>query len=338
MSLSRPRARLTVDGQTLTSAQAGLVRLTVGLSLSGSHDSAEVTVWPSSRLAATAAGAAMSIALGDEGKERDVWTGEVTAVAAGPDAVVLDGLAATAALSRRRTSQSYLDRSVADIVNDLAGGAAIDEVAGDTALPAFAVDDRRPVWEHLKDLARLAGADLGASPAGALRFVPAKAGAADWRLRFGADVLSWSGGPARPPELPAIAAYGAASEAGAEQWHWLLRSPTAAAGGAGGAGIGGGAGTAAGAGPLRVLAVLRTRDAAAGMAQALSRRAARAAFAGRMTVVGRPEVRPGDLIEVSGLPSGDPGTLRVRALTHRLDARHGFVTTLAVEAAGGGLP
>jgi phage protein D len=330
MSLSRPRARLTVDGRTLTSAQAALVRVTVALSLSGSHDAAEVTVWPSSKLAAAAPGAAIAIALGEEGNEQDVWAGELTAVAAGGDGMVLDGLAGTVALSRRRVSQSYLDRSVADVVRELASGAAIDEVAGGAHLPAYAVDDRRPVWDHVLALARLTGAEVGASPAGALRFVPPKTGVADWRLRYGADVLSWSGGAARRPrreELPAVAAYGAASEAGAEQWHWIARSPRAATAGLGGA-----------AGPLRVVAALRTRAAAGEMGQALARRAARAGFAGRLTIVGRPAVRPGDLVAVSGLPAGDPGTLRVRALTHRLDGRAGFVTMLAVEAAGEELP
>src|SRR6202035_4676272 len=174
MSLSRPRARLTVDGQTLSSAEAALVRLTVALSLSGAHDPVELTVWPSSKLATAAPGSTMAIALGEEGSEQDVWAGEVTAVAAGADGVVLDGLAATVALSRQRVSQSYLDRSVADVVNDLAGSAAVDEVSGDANLPAYSVDDRRPVWDHLRDLARLTGADVGAAPNGGLRFVPPK--------------------------------------------------------------------------------------------------------------------------------------------------------------------
>ena len=324
MSLSRPRARLTVDGRSLSSAQAALVRLTVGLSLSGAHDSAELTVWPASKLATAEPGTPLAIALGEDGDEADVWAGELAVVAAGPDGVILDGLAGTVVLSRRRLSQSYLDRSVADVVQDLASqaGAEVDQVEGDTNLPAYAVDDRRPVWDHLLALARLTGADVGASPAGALRFVPPKRGSADWRLRHGADVLSWSGGAAhrsQPEEVPAIAAYGAASEAGAEQWHWVLRSPSPS-----------------GDGPLQVVAALRTIDAAETMQRSLAQRAARGGFAGRLALVGRPAVRPGDLVQVSDLPGSNPGTLRVRAVTHRLDARSGFVTTLTVEAAGAG--
>jgi len=292
------------------------MRLHISLALGGAHDSAEVMLWSSSKLAGTGPGTRMAIALGEDGDVRDVWTGEVTAVSGGSDGVVIDGLAATLALSRSRVSQTYLDQSVADIVRDLASEVDIDEVSADTHLPAYAVDDRRPVWSHLLDLAELAGADLGAGPSGGLRFVPPRSGSADVRLRHGVDLLSWSTGTVPEPQAPGVAAHGAASEAGADQWHWILRRP-AAAGGAGG--------------PLRVVAALRTRDAADRMAQALASRAARASVQGRLRIVGRPEIRPGDLVEATDLPSGDLGTLRVLAVDHVLDGRQGFVTTLSVE-------
>jgi hypothetical protein len=41
-------------------------------------------------------------------------------------------------------------------------------------------------------------------------------------------------------------------------------------------------------------------------------------------------------VEVEGLPTGDPGTLRVLRVEHVLDGRTGFTTTLDVEGAGGG--
>ena len=318
MSLSRPRAALTVDGRRLTSAQAALVRLHAWLSLDGTHDRVELMVWPSSKLASVRSGAKLGVALGEDGQEADVWSGEVTAVAAHADGVVIEGLAATVALSRRRLSQTYLDQSVADIVRDLAGSAVVDQVEGDTNLSAYVVDDRRSVWSHLLDLAALVGADVGASAAGGLRFTPARTGSANAKLRYRADVVSWSGGNAPEPDAPGVAAYGAASESGADQWHWILRSPTAS-GGAGG--------------PLLVVPALRTRDAADAMSRALASRAQRAGVRGRLRTPGRGGARPGDLVEVSDLPSGDLGTLRVLAVEHVLDARTGFVTTLTVEGA-----
>ncbi len=318
MSLARPRAVLTLDGRSLTSAEAAVARLRVLLGVGGAHDPAEVVVWPASKLSAATPGSSLAVALGEEGEEEDVWAGEVAEVSAGPDGVVLDGLAGTVALARERVSRTYLDQTVADVVRDLAGSAPVDEVGGDLELPAYAVDDRRTVWAHLRELAALAGADLGSAPDGGLRFVPPRTGSADHTFRHGAELLGWSAAAGTARTAPAVAAHGAASEAGAEQWHWLRRSPSGSAG------------------ALRVPAAVRTRDAAEAVAQALAARAARAAVGGRLRLRGAPEVRPGDLVEVEGLPTGDPGTLRVLRVEHVLDGRTGFTTTLDVEGAGGG--
>jgi hypothetical protein len=309
MALSRPRAILTLDGRRLSSAEAALLSLRV-LHTLGEHDTAEVVLWPSSKFAGARAGSRLAIAIGEEGSEADVWTGEVTGTAAGAEAVALDGLAATVALSRQRVSQTFLNQSVADIVRGLAQGAQVDQVGGDTSLAAYSVDERRSVWSHLLELARLIGADVGSSPGGALRFVPVRSGTPDHQLRHGADVLSWRTGTAAEPPAPTVAAYGAASEAGADQWHWIRRPP--AHGG-------------------QLVAALRTTDAAETMTRALSARVARAKVRGQLRIVGRPSVRPGDLVAVSDLPSGDPGILRVRSVEHVLDARQGFATTLQVE-------
>ena len=319
MSLSRPRAVVTLDGRSLTSAEAAVARVRVVLGVGGAHDPAEVVVWPDSLLSAATPGSALAVALGEEGDEEDVWAGEVADVSSGPDGVVLDGLAGTVGLARERVSRTYLDQSVADVVRDLAGSAPVDEVGGDLELPAYTVDDRRTVWAHLRELAELSGADLGSAPNGGLRFVPPRTGMADHTFRYGAELLAWIAAAGSAVAAPAVAAHGAASEAGAEQWHWLRRSPA----GSGGA--------------LRVPAAVRTRDAAEAVAQALAARAARAAVRGRLRLRGTPEVRPGDLVDLSDLPSGDPGTLRVLRVEHVLDGRTGFITSLDVEGAGGGL-
>jgi hypothetical protein len=315
MSLQRPRAVLEVDGQKLTSAEAALVRAHVRLSLGGSHDPAELILWPSSKFAQATPGSTLKIALGNVDEEEDVWAGEVTEVAGGQDGVIIAGLAGTAVLSRTRVSRTYVDQSVSDIARDLAADVDIDEVAGDTKLSAYTVDDRRTVWSHLIELGRLVGAEPSSSPSGAFRFVTPRTGSADITLRYGADILSWTSGSGSALPTASVLAYGAASEAGAEQWHWILRAS---------------AGTAA-AGTVANVGALRTRDAADAMAQALTDRAARAALHGELRILGRPGIRPGDLIEATDLPSGDPGTLRVRAVDHMLDSRGGFITTLSVE-------
>ncbi len=68
------------------------------------------------------------------------------------------------------------------------------------------------------------------------------------------------------------------------------------------------------------------------------RRAEQGSRFGEVTVVGRPELRPGDLVEIEDLPAPapSPGSLRVIAAEHRLDGRRGFVSRLTVESAAAG--
>ncbi len=318
MSLSRPYARISVDGRELGADEAALVRLQIDLAVNGSHDQATLQLWPRSKMADAAAGAALSIKLGERDSEKTVWTGEVSARRLSPQAVVIEGLAATVVLSRMSKSQSYLNQSVADIVRDLAGAAQIDQAQGRVKFSVYHVDNRRPVWSHLRELARLVGADLGSAPDGSLRFVPAAGAVTPLDLRYGAELLDWNLAQNAAPQAAAVAAYGSASESGAARWHWLAHDP-----------VGAGAAT------TRLPAALSTRDAAQAVSDASQKRAERAAVNGELLIIGRPAIRPGDAVEATGLPGGDPGVLRVRAVRHTFDATSGLLTRLQVERGEG---
>jgi phage protein D len=320
MSLSRPNARITIDGTTLGADEAALLRLQVDLAVNGSHDQVSLTLWPRSKFADAAAGATMDIALGERDSEEAVWTGELSARRLLPQAVVIEGLAATVALSRTAKSQSYLNQSVADIVRDLAGSAPVDQVDAGLSLHAYHVDNRRPVWSHLRALARLVGADIGSAANGGLRFVPAAGALSPVTLRYGAELLDWNLSLLGAPQAAEVAAYGSASESGASRWHWLAHDP-----------VGAGAAT------TRVPAALSTRDAAQAVSDASRQRAERAAVSGELLIQGRPALRPGDAVQLSDLPGGDPGVLRVRSVRHSFDATSGFLTRLRVEGGEGGL-
>lgn len=321
MSLKRPSARITVDGRTLSAAEAALVALEVDLGL-GRHDGADFVLWPDSKFKAAKPGAQIAVALGDKGDEEDVLAGEISGVRVGPERVLVEAVGATVALSRERRSEVFLGQTVAGIVRELAGSLAVDQVEADLKLDAYAVDNRRTVFAHVLDLARLVDADVGASASGGLRFVPAAGGGAPTlppRLRFGAELLDWSLGPAAaPPPPPAVVAHGAGSEAGAGRWHWLLRDPV---------GAGGAASLVAGA--------LHSRDGAETVSRALAARAGRKAGQGHVRVVGRADLRPGDRLTLADLPGKDPGPLRALEVRHRLDGS-GFTTLIVVEGAEGG--
>ena len=315
MALFRPNARLIVDGQALSADEAGLAWLRVQLSFDDTHDRAMLGLWPASHLADATPGARIDISLGQRDEEEPVFGGQISARTRQPGAVVLEALAATVALSRSNRSQAFRNQSVADIVRDLAGSASVDEVQGTLKLPAYHVDNRRPVWRHLQDLARLVGADLGSAADGGLRFVPAAGPGQVLQLHHGADLLDWRLAQGESAEPADVAAVGAASESGDARWHWLRHDPVGA-----------------GAGATRLPAALATRDGAQAVADSLAARARRARVSGELVLQGQPALRPGQVVELVDLPGGSPGKLRARAVEHTLDGSSGFLTRLQVEA------
>jgi hypothetical protein len=335
MTLLRPSAVVTLDGQRLTSAEGAVLRVRVRLGMGPAHDDAEVFCWPSSKLKSAAPGSTLSIALGAAGSETDVFAGEVTSVRLTPDGLALDGLAKSVALSRTFVSQTFLDLSIADIVQQLASAAGVDvdSASGDTTLSAYAVDDRRSAWAYLNDLAQLVGADITVTEAGALKFVAPSAGASGSiggavagaatalvggakGLRFGANVIGWRATSLKAPETASVAAYGSGSESGSEKWHWIRHDPSAV-----------------GNGPARVVAAISTRDGASAMSDALAGRAARAKRRTTATVVGDATLRPGQTTTIANLPDDAGGDLKILIAEHTLDGDAGLLTRLTVEAA-----
>jgi prophage tail gpP-like protein len=310
-----PVARLEVDGRRLTSAEAAVGAVEIRLTLGGEHDSARVTLWSRSKLAGAAPEARAAIALGERDDPVEVWGGTLAMTEAGDRHVVLEGLSHTASLSRSRVTRTWQDQTVADIVRDLAGDAEIDEVDATLQLPWFAADARRTVWSYLRELAEMVGADVASNASGAVRFVPSSAAGEEHTLRFGAELLRWK--LAERPSAPArgARALGAASEAGAQQWHWLLADSGSNAGGA----------------PLS--GAVRTKDAADLVAQARSDRAARRSHRASVLAVGSADLRPGDVVKLQDVPGAATERWRVTAVVHRLDGRFGFTTSLALEGA-----
>ena len=316
MKPGRPSALVTIDGRALSAAEAGLVRLRVVLR-NGAHHWTEIVVWPDSKFATAKPGASIAIALGTVDSEEDVLAGAVTSVLRAGDAVVIEGLSATAALSQTRRSQTYVSQSIADIVRDLASAVDVDEIEASVKLEAYSADQRRSVWGHLLDLAALSGAELGSSASGGLRFVPIRSGSATRTFRYGAEVLDWQiASNGKTEAAPDVVPHGAGSEAGQQKWHWLLHDPVGTSGN-----------------PSRVIGGFHSREAADALAKALGARAQRAAFRGWVRLVGESKLRPGEIIEITDLPGANSTPLRVVEVAHVFDA-WAFVTSASVEGAG----
>jgi len=320
MSLRRPDAKLTIDGRALSAAEAALESVTVDLSVSGAHDRFRCRLGHLSPFADAAAGADAELELGYGDDLETVLTGTVSLVERAPWGLAIEGLSATGALSASRVGRSYVGQTAADVVNDLVSGAGgtAGEISASHTLSVFHVDERRTVWTHVRQLARLTGSELSSDAQGAVNFRPVKTGSADHTLRYGADLLAWDVGPrdAAGPEV-SVVPFGAASEEGTEKWHILLREPD------------GGSPS----GPTLVPAALRDRDGAQALQDALAATAARGANTAVLVAVGDGSIRAGDLVELSEMPSGEDGTLRAVAVTHILQRGSGFRTALRLEGA-----
>ena len=310
----RPNAVTEIAGRTLTAAQAGLQRLDITLGL-GCHGWAVLSLWPGSRFADAAPGDALTLALGPMGDEVAVLTGTVSARRQEAGAVVIEALDLSGTLGRARSTLTFEATPIADIVQRLADVASLKTDTDTTEeLPIYYVQADRPLWDHLRDLARLTGRDLGVDAAGVLLFRKPDAGATH-TLRYGAELIRWQVSAAETPVPLSRGAHGTASQSG--NWHWIDADPLGEAPGA-----------------ACIDGALNDRDLAAIATDAATGRAARAAWAGWLLVTGDAALRPADSIAVTGLPGGDPAPLRIRSVRHRLDGATGFTTWLDVESGG----
>jgi hypothetical protein len=318
MTLGRPGAALTLDGDRLTAAEAALTALQVELGVGSAHDRFRAAFGAISRFSGVAAGASAVVELGYGDDLDTVLTGTVTAVEQRPWGFVVEGLAATFALSRTRIGRSYVSQSAGDIVSDLVSAAqgTPGEVSSSLSLSAYHADERRSVWTHLCVLARLAGCELSAEGDGSVNFRPPKSGAPDHLFRHGAELVAWDVGPRDTTATDvSVVPFGAASEEGSEKWHVLLREPD------------GGAPTD----ETLVPGALRDRDGAQTYEKAIKDARTRRGTGGEVLVGGDAGVRAGDVLTLDDVPGSSSDPLRITAATHRLGGESGFFTLMRVE-------
>jgi hypothetical protein len=315
-----PAATVTIGGTELSSADAGVGRLVVSNVVGGGHDRLWAMLAPGSQLAGATAMSAVSAQLGYGTSLTGVFTGALAVTGQTTLGIVITAYGSSAALSKTRVGRSYVRQSVADIVGDLlnAGEVQQGEVDAPTQLDCYAVDERCPVWDHLRALARLTGLELSAGADGSVNFrSPRTSDAATVTLSYGTDLLDWDLCSYAPPDqAPAVVPYGAASQLGSDHWHIILREPDGGPP----------------ASPTIVPPAIRDQDSASTVGDALGAAAARHATSGYARAVGTPAIRAGDVVTISGIASGDE-TVRVIEVVHELDDA-GFRTQLRVEGTG----
>jgi len=271
---------------------------------------------------------------------RKVFTGTVATVridTTGQHVTAYDDLHKLACFE---TEASYENVDVDFVIKDVLqrAGVAGGRITKGFKLPSYLLTRSPGALRQLLELAGWCGADLFGDNEGRAHFVtPTEQGAAHG-FDFATNVLQIEI-QATPPIHDSVEVFGegAAGSQGADKFCWLASDLAGASGQAAIDPQGAVAVGRTGKTPRRLtLGVVRSGEAAQHVAEAQMRALAARWLRGRIEVLGRPGVLPGDRVRlINILPRHaaanlllGPHSLRVRQVSHVLSRRRGFVTRM----------
>ncbi|HRF10617.1 MAG: Phage protein D [Candidatus Accumulibacter phosphatis] len=271
---------------------------------------------------------------------QQVFTGTVDTVrieTTGQHVTAYDDLHKLACLE---TEASYENVDVDFVIKDVLqrAGVTAGRVTKGFNLPTYLLTRRPGALRQVLELADWCGADLFGDSEGKAHFVtPAEPGAAH-AFDFATNVLQIEI-QATPPIHDSVEVFGegAAGSQGADKFCWLASDLAGVSGQAAIDAQGAVAVGRTGKTPRRLtLGAVRSGEAAQHVAEAQMRVLAARWLRGRIEVLGRPGVQPGDRVRLVGVPPRHaaaglllgPCSLRVRQVSHFLGRRRGFVTRM----------
>jgi hypothetical protein len=283
-----------------------------------------------------------TVSLGLDDTAEQVFEGSVVEVRPDVTGTCVVAVGALRALANLRVAATYSNTTLGAVAQDLAGqaGVTVGEVVQGSQLPWFVVDPGRDALTHLRALAARFGADVFADRNGSLvvQSLPGAgsgaaggglagaAGGGSGEARLGADVVA-ARGTHRPPAWDAVTVGGQspASARGADTAPWVVPDADAPS-------------AQRGSGDRRLVVLeplARTKDLARDVAAGTLAFGGRRARVLEVLVTGRAAVDLGDEVTVGTAGGSSPdgllqGTGHVRMLCHRLDARTGFTTRIAM--------
>jgi phage protein D len=266
--------------------------------------------------------AKIELGYADNGGLTQVMAGTVVRVEADLTTIRVIGHSAAEKLLRTFVEQTYENKTAGAIVRDLAQKAGVEVQTAEAGIdfPAYVIDGRRNVYNHMRDLAELCGFDLYLNADGRLVFEKFIGGKTVHVFEFAKHLIELEAEKSNP-RAGRVEAFGEsrAGQNGDESWAWLTKDFSGAKGQAGSDD------------PLLLLEkpALRTRDGARTAAQASMTAIQRRTLCGRLLSLGRPEVKLGDAIRLSGMADEAlNANFQVRSVIHRITKLGGFTTTV----------
>jgi phage protein D len=286
-------------------------------------------------------GDATTITLG--GKK--VFTGEALSIKATPETLFVMAVDGLAKLERAPATGAYKDKTAGAIAKDILAQAGLDAgtIEEGPRFASYALGKAPRAMRHIERLAEQAGFIVYGDGDGRAHFVAPRSGGADATIEYTKHVLN--------VELTATASAfdgvvvwgeGAAGAKGADKAHWLVTSLASLSGKAAIGADGSINAASAGKRPLTVRdgAVRAAADASDQAKARMSALAARA-IRGSIEILGDPERKPGDLVELHGAPKAHAVSALIQGVSfwvhrvrHTLTTSRGFVTRLDVWGSG----
>ncbi|MGR9045799.1 MAG: hypothetical protein ACU83N_10915 [Gammaproteobacteria bacterium] len=269
--------------------------------------------------------AKIELGYADNGGLTQVMAGAVVRVEPNLTTLRVLGYSAADKLLRTFVDETFEGKTAGAIVRDLAdkGSVALQTAEDGITFPAYVIDGRRSVYHHIRDLAGLCGFDVYINADGKLVFEKFIGGKTVHVFEFAKHIIELE---ADKSNLRAarVEVFGEsrAGQNGDESWAWLTKD------------FSGSKGQAGSGDPLLLLekSALRTRDGARAAADAAMTAVRRRTLRGRLLSLGRPEVKLGDAIRLSGLSDESLNTrFQVRSVVHRISKRGGFTTTVGFQ-------
>lgn len=266
--------------------------------------------------------ATIELGYADNGGLTKVMKGTVVIVESELTTKRVMGHSAAQALLGTFVDKTYESKTAGQIVRDLAGQAEVDVANAEDGInfPAYVVDGRRSVYQHIRDLAGLCGFDLYVNSEGELVFEKFISGNTIHVFEYAKHIIELDV-QRIPLHAGQVEAWGESPGGGQSQeaWAWLTKD------------FNGSKGTAGTGNPKLLLErpVLRTATAASTAAEARFTTIQRRNIRGRLVILGRPEVKLGDAIRLRDVPENDLNdTYQVRGVIHRITKVGGFTTTV----------
>ncbi|GBC61353.1 hypothetical protein DENIS_2313 [Desulfonema ishimotonii] len=320
MDLHYPTFRVATGGQTFESGLSqGPVKILVERDLAPGADRFRLE-FPGGTDLSFEMDEPVTIGLGYAGQDSDVITGHVSGNAVTLSRLMVTGFTPLAKLAALRVAQVYEGQKAGDIVSDLCGTAGVDTgtVGQGTAFPAYYLDRDKNGLEHIHELARKSGFIVFTDPEGKLHF--GEPAGTEHVLTYGENLIGCV--QVNTQKLySGVRVFGEspASTEGDQAASWLTRDENVVKGEAGEM-----------SGNLLWITdeSLRTQEAAAKRAEAEYARIEKGILHGRLTLLGNPELSPGDTVRIEGISKIEPAkSLMITGLVHRLSPSDGFVTT-----------